>query len=107
MRSQATRRADRREPASSYGKLPGYASAYKSSEVTMQLNKVQPLVLRVVLRDPIVPAKASAYLHELNRREFVDQTPARLLAIRHRAVRIEKLIRDLQVVAAKDEPIGL
>src|SRR6266404_3786346 len=76
-------------------------------EVSMQLDEVQPPVLGVVLRNPIVPAKTRPDLHELNRRELIHQAPARLLAIRHRAVRIEKLMRDLQVVAAGNEPIGL
>ena len=42
-----------------------------------------------------------------NRRELIDQAPARLLAVGHCAVWIEKLIRDLEIVAASDEPIGL
>ncbi len=76
-------------------------------EVSMQLDEVQPSVLGIVLRNSIVPAKTRSYLHELNRRELIHQAPARLLAIRHRAVRIQKLVRDLQVVAAGNEPVGL
>src|SRR6266851_3917113 len=76
-------------------------------EVSMQLDEVQTSVLGIVLRNSIVPAKSRSYLHELNRRELVHQAPARLLTIRHRAVWIEKLVRDLQVVAASNEPIGL
>src|SRR5258708_40065488 len=73
----------------------------------MQLDEVQQPVLCIVLRNPIVPAKTRSYLHELNRRELVHQASVRLLAIRHRAVWIEKLVRDLQGVAARNQPVGL
>src|SRR5580700_7414257 len=76
-------------------------------EVSMQLDEVQPPVLGIVLRNSIVPAKARSYLHELNRRELIHQAPPRLLAIRHRAVWIQELVGDLQVVAAGNEPVCL
>src|ERR1700730_3880232 len=82
-------------------------AAVARSEESMQLDEVQLLMLGIVLRNSIVPAKARAYLHELNRREFIHHAPARLLAIAHRAVWIEEFVRDLQVVAAGDEPIRL
>ena len=47
------------------------------------------------------------YLRELDRRELVIQAPARFLPIRNRAVRIEKLIGNLEIIEAIDEPIGL
>src|SRR5882724_2414585 len=76
-------------------------------EVSMQLDEVQPPMLGIVLRNSVVPAKTRSYLHELYRRELVHQAPARLLAVRHCAVWIEKLVRDLQVIAAGNEPIAL
>src|SRR5258708_28174379 len=81
--------------------------AARCLEESVQFDEVQLLVLGIVLWNSVVPAESRSYLHELNRRQLVNQTPARLLAIRHRAVRIEKLVRDLQIVAARDEPIGL
>jgi len=59
------------------------------------------LVLGIVLRNSIVPADAGPQLRELNRRELVDQAPPRFVAIRHFAVRVEELVRDLQVIAAR------
>src|SRR3984957_13568440 len=85
----------------------GYAVRKRRSEESMQLDKVQPPVLGIVLRNTIVPTKARAYLRELNRRVLVHQTPARLLPVLHGAFWIEEFVRDLQVVAASDEPIGL
>ena len=51
--------------------------------------------------------KSLAYLRELDRRELVNQAPARFVPMRSRAVRIEKLIGNLEIIAASDEPIGL
>src|SRR6185312_1332966 len=79
------------------------AMALKKS---MRLDEVQALVLGIVLRNTVVPADAAANLQELNGREFVDYAPAGLLAVRHGAIRVEKFFRDLQVVAARDEPVG-
>src|SRR5580698_4092928 len=73
----------------------------------MQLNEIQALMFGRILRDSVVPAKSRTYLRELDRREFVDEAPAGFLAIRHRAVRVEKFIGNLEIVAASDEPIGL
>src|SRR5580658_3989224 len=78
-----------------------------ASEVAMQLDEIQALVLGRVLWNTVVPAKTRANLRKLDRCEFVDQAPARLLAVRDCAIRIEELLGDLQVVAASDEPIGL
>src|SRR6267154_4806363 len=73
----------------------------------MQLHEVLPLVLGIVLRDAIVIAQPSPYLHELNRRELVHQTPARTFPIGYRTIRIEKLTRDLKIVSGNNEPVGL
>jgi hypothetical protein len=51
--------------------------------------------------------KSLAYLRELDRRELVNQAPARFLPMRRRAARIKKLIGNLEIIAASDEPIGL
>src|SRR5258708_9789343 len=82
-------------------------SPWLASKEPMQLYKVLPLVLGIVLRDPVVIAQAGPYLHELNRREFVHQTPARALSIGDRTIGIEKLLGNLQIISANNEPIGL
>ena len=73
----------------------------------MQFHEVQPLVLGIVLRDPIVIAQAGPYLHELNWREFVHQTPARPLSIGYRTIGIEELIGNFKIISGSNEPIGL
>jgi hypothetical protein len=46
----------------------------------MEFDEIQPFVLRIILWNTVVVAKACSKLHKLNWREFVDQTPPRLLA---------------------------
>src|SRR5439155_19012891 len=67
---------------------------------------VPPRVLAGELRYAVRVAHPNAQLHELHRRQLVQQAPASLCILRHAPVRIEVLGGDLQVVSAEDAPVG-
>src|SRR6266403_4677787 len=63
-------------------------------------------MLAVELRYAVQVAHAGAQLHELHRRQLVQQAPASLRIVSHAAVRIQVLARDLEIVAARERPVG-
>src|SRR6202050_356181 len=99
--------APRADTARVHGEYSDLRFGFNRSEISMQLDEVEPRVLGIVLRNAVVPAESRADLRELNGGELVHQAPARFLAVRHRAVWIEKLVGELEIIAAGDEPVRL
>src|SRR5207302_5215178 len=107
--SRAARLADRAEhrATEASGSLAGpLRMRGPVSEEPVQLEEVQPRVLAGELRYAVRVAHPGAQLHELHRRQLVQQAPASLCIVRHAPVRIEVLCRDLEIVAAGEGPVG-
>ena len=72
----------------------------------MDFEKQQSPVLQVVQRNIVVAPDACTNLQERDRRVLVDEAVAHLLVLRHLAIRVEILVSQLQVVAARDSEPG-
>ena len=53
-----------------------------SLEIAAQLDEIQAPMFGRILRDTVIPTKSRANLRELDRSEFVDETPAGLLSVK-------------------------
>src|SRR6185312_10034795 len=76
-------------------------------EESVKLDEPEPRVLRGNPVRSVVIAYAGSQLHELHRRQLVHNTQSALAVSDHAPVRIKGLVRDLEIVAGRDGPVGL
>src|SRR5512135_53470 len=75
------------------------------SEEPVELHETEPQVLRWILRNTVGVSESSTDLHVLDRRHLVDDAVPRLRIVGDAPVRIQKLMRQFQVVALRYAPV--